>query len=289
MKKRIVIVMVILGAFFASCQKENLPIIKKGKVRIFLSAQGSNNQFKSEQKSSEVKSGDTVEFPRNINILMYAEDENGQAIRGNWDISLEQSDNPIGYSSPNQEENYSGDQISNDFKEYGIYKVSFGKFINYGSIDVLINFYVRINGVPGKVGDGYNNNYIFRMEKKELYNFSNGQSSLKKLFFIYFKYRKNILEKQAYMQLSLHHNGIGRMLSSVKLKKWEFSKENYYYCIIDPQQIRKELGKGVTMDGSYYQALFIITDNNGQGGLVDPNNYVSSWSNYSDGIDFSFQ
>jgi len=289
--------LIAISTVFTSCKKDELLIpsnkqevieenpvdngtgenpVENSEVKIFVKSQ-SNLKSGAESSASEMKDGDTISFPRDINVLMYAEDQNGKAVIGNWKIELVKDDCPVGYSA-NDMNWYNGDQIAHKFLNQGIYKVSFGKFVDWGNnLQVITSFYVYVGGIPGKVGDDYNNNSIFRMEKRELFG-NDGKKH--KLFFVFFKYAKPLSpadEAIATLIIRKDNNSSNCGISFFKkMDKWQFSNDNYYYCVIDAEQENRE--------GENYKMLFQIS-----GGLVDPNNYASSWTNGGDGIVFSLQ
>ena len=283
MKKAVILLVVFIATILlASCEKEEIPVKAPEKIRIFIGAQSSLKSTASES-SSEVKNGDTVSFPRGINALMYAENQYGQAVSGNWCVAQKVSDNPSNYYDEFSERfSYdAGDQFARKFGEYGIYKVSFGKFVNFGVTDTLLSFYVYIKGAPGKIGDNPENGSIFRLEKKELYD---KDSKLCKRIFVYFKYQNSVADQQAYANLWVYKDmadmaDIYKQPISFKATRWPFSKEKYYYFIFDPSQY----------SGYSYKVRFEISDNGGKTGAVDPNTYISSWTNSRDGIEFSLQ
>ncbi|MFA4941441.1 MAG: hypothetical protein WC582_02490 [Patescibacteria group bacterium] len=284
MKKSVLFVAIlVIVAMLSGCKKSETPEPEfaqtqvqtpKEKVKIFIS--------RGEKSGSiQIAAGDTVSSPIDINNFMYAEDLFGQPLKGNWEIIQEVSDNPDNYQSTSAQNSYNGDQIAHRFEEYGLYKVIFGKFVNWQTTDTLMVFYIAVNGIPGKVGDGPQDNSIFRMEKKELYAAGGG---FEKIFFVYFKYEAPITENQAYLNLLSFVDGVAGYYNfyCIKAKKWPLSNSTvgtYYYFVMNSDTLSNNI--------SYYKACYLISNDGGFSGMVDANTYVSSWTNGLDGIEFS--
>ena len=280
MKKLLSIVFIVAGILIAlvSCKKsEDFTSVQKEQVRIFTSSPDQSG-LKSASVGTQIFDGDTIDQPRDINCLTWAVTEFGEPISGEWRVDLVYSDfldMPQGnYATSTFVKLYAGSQIANKFIECGLYKITFGKFVNYSVTETLLTYYARVGGIPGKVGDGYENNYIFRIEKKSLFNYE----TLKQedLIFLYYKFYLAPKPGNAWCFLTLRINGQNRSTQH-SMKKWQFSNEGYYYLLLP-----------VTSGVEYYQAVFVLS-NDGLSGPVDVNTNKSSWNKDGDGIYFSIQ
>lgn len=220
-----------------SCEKNEEVVQQEEAVKIFMSVPEQPDDLKSGNKN-EIFNDDTVLIhSRDVNSIMWAENKYGEAVKGAWraelietDYSEEFPDYPLnqvfGYSG----ENYSS-QIAYSFPEFGLYQISIGKFddrYNRTGYNSEITFYVKVVGIPGLVGDSFENNYIFRMEKKHFAKSLVPQN----VFIIYYKYNEAyegyycwISNKDEYPRLKETQN---------KMKKWPYSRpgEEYYYLIL---------------------------------------------------------
>lgn len=269
--KKVTLAILLIFAF-TSCQKEKIKpenptqntVVEK--VKIFFQESGQKST-----SSIEVENGDTVHPVcnniRDVYYMMYAENESGQAISGNWSIILEYDDNPAGYTSQYRQTYLTGEQVSNKFKEYGLYKVSFSRKLSVQKV-----FYVLINGLPGKTGDEIEGDYIFRLEKKKLFK----DNALHILYFVYFKYDEFIPDESlAGCYLMAQRDTCVWFMKPVK--RWLYYKEEtYFYFTIDPE----------TENGLNYLASFYITDPITGYLVINENNFRSEWTDNERGIKF---
>ncbi|QQG52692.1 MAG: hypothetical protein HY931_00460 [Candidatus Falkowbacteria bacterium] len=270
----------------SSCEQEAEIPAPAEKVKIFVNSSSSADGLKSASttdKTTEVAVGDTIWFSRDIPALMWAITESGLPANGSWKIEAVKTDIIIlfnessGYNPIGRYTTYFGDQIAHKFPEIGLYRVSFGQLSDANSQSEDFVFFIRIGGNPGKVGDGADNDYIFRMESKTVTDTSTKE--LRNLIYVYFKFSEgiNMKPEQAYCRLTdFRKNGteISRM---IHLRKWQFSRD-YYYLVIPPdnESMRR------------YRAIFMVSETQGFDGYADRNNYRSSWwTNY--GIEFAAQ
>lgn len=273
--KKLSAIVIFMGILIAlvSCKKsEDFSPAQKEQVKIFFKSV-SSSQLKSGSVDIQVKLGDTINSPINVNAIVYAEDANGKAIKVNWAIYSIKNDNPINLFTELQPDNWNVDQTSLMFPEYGIYKVSVAKE------NVQFDFFVKVFGIPGKIGDESENNSIFRLEKKNL-TVLGGSGAKHRLLFIYYKFANtNWLNRKPQAYLSIYRN-LQRTSTTRELLKWPFPKDksdNYYYFVLD-------LEKSTDL-GDYYEAGFEIAESNG--GFGDDNVYRSSWSSGTGPIEFS--
>jgi len=249
--------------FTLSCNQEEPPE-PVTKISIFVSSSPSSDGLKSATPPTPVIEGDTIFFPRDVPVLMWATNENGLAVKGNWDIRMMKSEfsftpssfNPIGTNFIDF-----GDQTARAFPEIGIYRVS---FISTNNSQIV--FYVKIYGNPGKVGDDEANNFIFRMENKTVRNTTTYE--LHNLTFVYFKYAGELEPGQAYCYLKLFLKNGSERTEALQMMKWPFGQD-YYYFVIYPDQKQELTG--------HFQAIFIVSKTGGFSGYLDSNNQRSSW------------
>ncbi len=281
----VAILALIMSLFlFDSCNQEEFAAPKM-KIKIFVSSSPSNDGLKSAALTTEVAIGDTVVQTRDINILMWAVDENGQPISGFWKLEVAKTD----YSQMtnirplNPAANFTGDQIAYRFNEIGLYKVTFGTYKQATAsdpeqINAQIVFYVRIYGNPGKVGDDADHNYIFRLENKSVYDLE--AQKPKNLAFAYFKFEaaQNMNPEQAYVRFTDFQKDGSELTKMIHLMRWPFSRDYYYFTI---EKSETSLGR--------YRLLYLISDTRGFMGVVDNNNYLSGWTNGINGIEFAVQ
>jgi len=281
MKKNSLLLVVLAIAVMSliSCSKKddvlNVPI-KQEQVRIFVSSLSSQNGLKSASTVSDtigVANGDTIKEVRDVPVLMRAIDADGKPVNGRWEIYLVENDYlNSALMSLNNYFGQFGDQIGPSLSENGVYKVVFK---NFTSNDEIRHFFVFIGGIPGKVGDDYANDFIFRMEIKSVVERSSNKT--KELVFVYFKYAEKPQAEEAYCFIkSFNINKVFLGYKNIELNLWSFNKD-YYYFIIDPAQ---------DSPGDYRIASF-VTSKDGISGWLDNNNYFSSWASGWDGIKFA--
>lgn len=279
----IALVALIAALLLGACsQEDSQEVIPMEKLKIFIASSPSNSGLKSAAmttEKTEVAVGDTVVQTR-CNILMWVTTDIGLPVNGSWVIELVKTDysNVPGVGPIFPSVGRVGDQIAYNFPEIGLYKVSFGKFTNGITIEERIYFFVRIWDYPGKVGDEADSNYIFRLENKVVYDLETQRP--KNLVFVYFKFEsaQNMNPEQAYVSLIDHKKDGSAPMEMIHLTKWPFSRD-YYYFIINPDEssLRR------------YRVLFIVSETQGFSGFADNNNYRSSWSNGTNGIEFAVQ
>jgi hypothetical protein len=281
--------LVIMALLFFSCEEKENVITQEEPVKIFVSVPQSED-LKDESKSYsaepattekiEIANGDTVSIhARDLNSFMWAENYFGEAIKGSWRAELLETD----YSSavPNYPldrifvhsgSNYVS-QISFKFPEFGLYKISAGKFqdrYNRTGFYTEVTFYVKVVGIPGLVGDNFRNKYIFRMEKKHLIKSFVSEN----VFVIYYKYHGDFKGHYCWLENINNYPTIKR--TEVKMKKWPYSRpgDDYQYAVI----------KGLS---GTYVLDFVGTDDQCNGincAFSDQNAIESSWWNDNGGI-----
>lgn len=276
-------IIITLIALMLSCKKVDEIPDSIQKVRIFVSSPSSQDGLKSATTNStqtEISNGDTIIRPENINLIMNTTDEHGYPISGRWRISLIFTDYSFmsNYKSTYPGSQYFGDQIANKYLEIGLYEISFGNVDPQNENPFLEQFhcYLQIGSIPGKLGDGGSNNFIFRFEKKIIFDLNTYQ--LKSFLFAYYKYaKKGIKLDQAYCMLFDKHKDDLYYESILPLKKWPFNKD-YYYLVIDPDK-EGSLGS--------YKLLYLVFEDGGTSRYIDPNCYFSSWADQYGQIEFA--
>ncbi|MFA7087726.1 MAG: hypothetical protein WC146_00045 [Patescibacteria group bacterium] len=264
MKKLFMFPAIVIALMFSlvSCEKEEMEImeeeieIMEEEVRIFISGTNISNSKSSSTTGQEAQDGDTISISRDVNVLMYAENLNGQPYSAEWHIAMSDSDYPDGfYSDPFSSH---GDQILYKFNDNGIYLIRL-----FSASGILIKkFYVSVTGLPGKIGDE-----IFRLEKKNLYDPETGQS--KKFLFAYYKYRGDINgfvdSDQTYAFLTRCNGGNSEFTVTEKLEKYKYCEGNYYYFILEEEDYVE-----------FYKVYFFWSTDPNNGGCIDENQYYSN-------------
>lgn len=281
-------VLLIVALFVSSCEKNEDLITQKEQIKIFMSLpqlEELNDGLKSHPNKStkkiEISNGDTVSInSRGINSFLWSENKYGEEIKGAWHAKLLETDysNDIPDYPLNQVFGYSGpdyvSQISFKFPEFGLYEINVGEFkdkYNRTGFYSDITFYIKVIGIPGLAGDAFQNNYIFRMEKKHLIKSLISED----MFIVYYKYNGNYKGYYCWLDNIDHYPMIKRM--AIKMKKWPYSRsgDDYHYAVI----------KGLS--GTYSLNFMGANDNcNGINcGLNDQNATKSSWwDDYNRGI-----
>ncbi|MFZ4631862.1 MAG: hypothetical protein ACOYL8_01485 [Patescibacteria group bacterium] len=195
MKKVFYFFALLIMATFLSCESAiNEPTITKENIKIFMSyatpqqngrmnAKGSN----SETTSRPITPGDTVDVSdlKKVNIILSSENEQGFGQEGFWliipmDLEIKAKDayiaNPPVYASE-------GELIAVKLSMLGLYKATFRQKNGLAEI----SFYIRHTGLPGDIGDGFDNDYIFRLEKNVFQTAETVGNYLKKGYSLYIK------------------------------------------------------------------------------------------------------
>jgi hypothetical protein len=280
----IIIVALFINCIMSSCTKEvddeiSAPIEN---IIIKMTVPQTNGGLKSATtvaEQIEIANGDTVPGIRDVSTLFRAIDENGHAINGIWLVQIVKTDHDdIPETMPmDSYQDYNGDQILQKFSEFGVYRISFRRYPND---DEAKFFFVFIGGIPGKVGDSYDNDFIFRIESKDVIALSvNTPGTIKNLVFIYFKYKVKPSPEKAYCFANIYDKSGFIGFNRVELKEWPFNKD-YFYFALDPQ---------CDSPGIYRVVQFVTSDDGGESGLVDWNNYRSRSTSGWDGIKISIQ
>lgn len=281
-------VLLIVAIPLSSCEKDEDIITQKEQIKIFMSLPQSeelNDELKSSPskstKKTEIANGDTVLIhSRGINSFLWSENEYGEEIKGSWHAKLLETDysNDVPDYPLNQVFGYSGpdyvSQISFKFPEFGLYKISVGEFedkYNRTGFYSEITFYIKVVGIPGLTGDAFQNNYIFRMEKKHLFKSLVAED----IFVIYYKYNKSYKGYYCWLENIEYYPVIKTM--AIKMKKWPYSRpgDDYQYVVV----------KGLS---GAYALNFMGADDQCDGvncGINDQNATKSSWwDDYNRGI-----
>lgn len=277
MRKIIVLFLALTTFAIISCKKETKEAVTPAieKVSIFASFQKSSN-LKSTAAPEEVKNGDTILCPKGIKGLMKAINSGGLPIDGKWEMTLTESD--FTFPGNQYQWNYVGDQITPSFDPCGVYRITFKKYIDQGGDFYTVTFYARVYGIPGKTGDEDLYNFNFRMESRQLWN--NTLQKAETVVFLYFKYADTSFSpEQANCQLNAMTSDPNKDYAQVfNLKKWMYSKDNYYYFSFVP--------KG---DALYYKAQFKINDVYHGWNNPDYNNALSEFTKFNNYITFFVQ
>lgn len=181
-----------------SCSKKddvlNVPV-KKEQVKIFMSAPNGQTGLKSASTADSIKrtpiaNGDTVNVYdlKDVNIIISSEDENGN-VSVNWWVRM--IDNDFSYlndglyllNQPNV--NSDGSSISLKLRMLGLYQVNIKT-----KSGTEQHFFIRHFGIPGEVGDDWQNDYSFRLEKNlfHWYDQNSSDSKRKKAYSLFLKH-----------------------------------------------------------------------------------------------------
>ena len=260
MKNSVIFLMILcfLGtSCLTSCKKDNYleKTVKtvsptKTDVKIFTFGSDSNDGLKASAIQREIKNGDTVSYPRGANVLIWVKDAKGNPFYARWNGWMVKNDYPDYCYNNKFAIGESGDQIVTNFPDNGIYEI----FIMDNGFNVVSKFYVLIDDVPGKNGDKKDNNFIFRVEVKTL-NTTHGPRDI---IFVYYKYEMVINPVDAYAFLDLFKNGqiiYGNW--AIPVKKYPFSKDNYYYFTIDDGASLLMPGRDLSIAFDDYKVLFV--------------------------------
>lgn len=248
--KKLVMLSSIFIIFLTSCQKEKSVTLEKAKFQIFY---GAKNLKSSADSVVNIVNNDTIVLTRDLHTLFWAEDELGAPIKLSWNITQIESDDPpyCFVQSKDLHEN----QIAYRPNDLGYYEFKISK--HYLG-ETLLKFYAYVPGIPGKVGDDFNNDFIFRMEKKSYYLWSNPPAENK--MFIYFRASELLDLSKAYALI----NGWNE-ISKVNLKEYPFANSGeYYYIVLDCPNHE------VWAEISFYRQQDVILERS----------YASSWSQH---------
>lgn len=249
MKKNLLFLLIF--SFIISCTKDEIveqETIDVSNIKVYV------DEGDFVDKSTEIVFGDTIDGIRNVFTILYAE-ENGKPINVFWEINYQ---NP--FLDIIEKTNYYGDQISHKFEDLGFYQIKISLNPNFDN-NIINEFYLFIDGIPGKLGDGPENDFIFRIEKK------NNESSL--YWLVFFKYASQV--SNSYVELTRYNNQYDILsFDIINLNQW-FS-DNYHYFILSEE---------LAANAAIVRLVYKFDDN-----LIDPNLYLSSWFT-GEGIEFS--
>jgi hypothetical protein len=178
---RLLVTLIALSIFsivvFNSCKSEDLvdnPLAKIENVKIFMSIPASNVQTgsmhakgtTSGDSREAVQQGDTVDVQnlKDVNVILSAENDMGKGLSGTWviydiDTDRNANDNTFVQNTPSNSEAGSITSIKLTF--LGLYKAEFRM-----KTGATFSFYINHTGIPGSVGDSWENNYAFRLDKE---------------------------------------------------------------------------------------------------------------------------
>lgn len=198
MKKYFSVVLVIVAAIFSSCEKDDyltdISELNDSEIVIKTTQDG---------EVQSVMLNDTLAGKRNVKTIFWT--ESGESVH--WHI-IELSSHNYGLTHDSFE---FGSQIDFKFKHHGIYVIILREYdCIYSS--VIHQFYIKIEGKPGIIGDGPENDYIFRMEVME-------DISGNEHLFIYYKFTDDYLEHFMY----------NNEYNQFTMNKFIYSDEPYYY------------------------------------------------------------
>ncbi len=160
----IAIGIIILVSLLSSCQKEEISTPVE-KVRIFMSAPQTDGLKSATTARTEIANGDTVYVQdiTDINIILSSEGELQQPIDGIWSIFNIDNDRDFDQSSftlySGSRSEY-GSMISTKLKFFGLYKA---EFISKSGTE--LHFFICHTGMPGTIGDYWDFNFSFRLDK----------------------------------------------------------------------------------------------------------------------------
>jgi hypothetical protein len=258
MKKIIFFIVIIIA--LTSCQKdevENCILNKTSNFQIYFSEGG--------EKSSGINigHGDTIDLYRNLPAIFWATNLDGSPAKINWDINQSLSDDPPHvFSAP---KSFFRDQISYKPADAGYYQFFIAEHPN-GPTVFSFTAYVA-TPQPGLIGDDFQNDFIFRMEKK--YYPATGENKL----FVYFKYSQDYNEEEVGATLGGWPPGglINVDIIRYPFAKTRYSDDPYFYFILDIPEGTSSYQAGVHFWGPYG---------------IDSNAYLSDWSNDKGEINF---
>jgi uncharacterized protein (TIGR02145 family) len=212
---------------------------------------------KNSESLKQIIFGDSVQAIRDVNLLFFSEDDGYEPINCHWKFSFQ----PL--LGEEMVTTAYGDQISFKPIHYGLYHVFVS--LDPGNTFIVSEFYLLINGVPGKIGDSPENNSIFRMEKKRL---ENGY-----LFWeVYYKYQFQLNDAAlAFTELSIYDmNGAQLSQETFNLSKSAINQDYYYFLMPHNNAALTRLKFKSNFNGEIF---------------VDLNNYLSVFSDHV-GINF---
>lgn len=171
MKKLVSLVLMgfaILAALVSCKKSEEIAPAQKEQIKIYMSVPQKSDGLKSGSVSEKqaIQAGDTVDVRNveDINVILSAENEFGQALSGTWviyviDTDRNARDNTFVQNTP---QNYvSGPMTSIKMTFLGLYKA---EFRSKNSTDFIC--YIRHTGIPGSVGDDWYHGCAFRLNKE---------------------------------------------------------------------------------------------------------------------------
>lgn len=193
-----ILIAIIASAFvLPSCQSEaiNEPNSVTENVKIFMSysAPKQNGKMNAKSSSSEASSqaivpGDTVDVNdlKNVNIILSAETDQGFKRDGFWTVTPMDLElnyvknayiaNPPVYASE-------GSLIAIKLPMLGLYKATFKQKNGLAEI----SFFIRHTGIPGDIGDNFDNDYTFRLEKNVFQTYETTGNLLRHGYSLYLK------------------------------------------------------------------------------------------------------
>lgn len=159
---------------FCSCESSIEDIASTEQVQIFMSgvstsdapmkAPSATDENQGERKA--IANGDTVDVynVKDINIIMIAENEYGLPVNGQWGIMNIKNDlqyDPMIPVVNRSGGGTSGSSMSIKLAQLGLYAVYFWP----KGISEQVMFYIRHTGTPGSLGDDWENDRAFRLDK----------------------------------------------------------------------------------------------------------------------------
>ncbi len=158
---------------FCSCTSEVEDISAAENVQIFMSGVStSDGPMKAPSATDEnqsrkaISNGDTIDVynVKDINIIMIAENEYGLPVNGQWGIMNIKNDlqyDPMIPVVNRSGGGTSGSSMSIKLAQLGLYAVYFWP----KGISEQVMFYIRHTGTPGSLGDDWENDRAFRLDK----------------------------------------------------------------------------------------------------------------------------
>lgn len=242
MKNYFLILISVLLISFSSCEKEEIINDDPEKPTIEIKT------FQDGEVCS-VALNDTLIGARDVHMIFWTED--GAEVH--WSIHEVQAHN-YGYTF--LERNF-GSQIKSKIPNFGIYRVELREYDDLFS-EIIHTFFIKIEGVPGKIGDEEENSFIFRMEiKKGTYTDD--------FLFIYFKYTGNYMD---HFFIDMNDPSINHYMN-----KFQYSSEPYYYYILP-------------IESGTNKIKFMYLEEGGQFFMSDQNMIYSSFYGGDHSIEF---